>query len=311
MAFDQLLSRGDAAADLPDLLATELITGVTRASTAMTLGRTIPTNTRDSRIPVLSHAPEAFWVSGDTGLKSTDRFAFDPQTMIVEEIAVVVPVPDAVIEDSEFGIWEQLRPLLVRAVARRLDKAVLFGIDKPASWTSLSLVDDAVAHGNVIHTNPAIDDPVEVLLQAAEQIGVDGYAASSAVVRRGWQFRAASLRARDLLVNPAGADSPYPLLVAGLGLYTDPPYFRPAVAEAIVADWSNVVIGIRRDIRIEMFNTGVITDETGRVLLNLLQSDSQACRCTARVAYRLTHPVTDSDTSGSPVAVVMPASYSS
>jgi hypothetical protein len=37
-------------------------------------------------------------------------------------IAVILVIPDAVAADSEFGLWDALRPLVARAFARRLDR---------------------------------------------------------------------------------------------------------------------------------------------------------------------------------------------
>jgi hypothetical protein len=148
-------------------------------------------------------------------------------------------------------------------------------------------------------------------LNAAELVSQDGFYASGAAVRRGWQFRAAALRARDLIANPAGMDSPYPMVTAGLGLFLDPPYWQPSVAEAVVADWGNVVIGLRQDVKMEVFNTGVLTDETGSIVLNLLQRDTSVIRATFRAGFLLARPATDTDTVGSPIAIVQPSTYGS
>ena len=45
----------------------------------------------------------------------------------------------------------------------------------------------------------------------------------------GWNFRVGSQRTAALVANPAGADQPYPLLLAGLGIHTDPLRWSPAV----------------------------------------------------------------------------------
>jgi HK97 family phage major capsid protein len=288
---------------LPEL-ADELITGITKTSVALTLGRKVPTTTRDTRMPVLTEAPEAYWVSGDTGLKQTSKAAWTGEALIAEEMATIVPIPDAVFEDAKFPIWEALRPLLVRAMARTLDNAVLFGTNAPASWP-ISLYEDAVAAGNTI---TAGSDPIPSVLDAAEVVAADGYIPTGAVVRPGWQYKAASVRSDSLVANPAGASSPYPMTLAGLGIYTDPPRWQPALAEAIVADWTNVLVGIRKDFTVKMFDTGVIQDETGAIVANLMQQDTSAMRAVMRVGYLLAKPVTDVDVENpSPAAVVWPA----
>jgi len=47
-------------------------------------------------------------------LKQTSKAAFTPAAMTAEEIAVIVPIADAVIEDDEMELWTVLRPALVQ-----------------------------------------------------------------------------------------------------------------------------------------------------------------------------------------------------
>ncbi|MGB8021363.1 MAG: phage major capsid protein, partial [Candidatus Nanopelagicales bacterium] len=230
MAFDSIITRAETGSDLPDLLASELVGTITRASAALTLGTKVPTTTKDSRVPVLTEAPEASWAASDTALRPTTAAAWTPQTLMAEELSCIIPVPNSVLADSEFNVWEALKPLLTRAAARAIDAAILFGTNAPASWTSESLYADAVAAGNVA-TTPASGDVVPELLSVAELIGVDGYAPSAAVVRPGFQFRMARARADAVTVNPG---APFPLTVAGLGLYVDPPYFETTLTDAIL-----------------------------------------------------------------------------
>jgi HK97 family phage major capsid protein len=303
--YDTSIDRDDAGA-MPQRVVDEIVTAMEKESTALALGHRVPTTTKDSRIPVLSEAPEAYWVGGDDGLKQTGKAVWSNEPLMAEEIATIVPIPDAVVDDNEFDLWSALKPLLSRALSRRLDAAVLFGTLAPASW-GLSLYEDALATGNVITEAAIDDDPVADVLQAAELVGADGYTPNGAVVRPAWQYTAAAVRTQALVANPAGANTPFPMLLAGLGIHTDPLYWERAKATALVADWRNVLIGVRRDITIEMFKEGVITDENGVVVLNLMQQDSQAARATMRVGYLLAKPVTDVDldeSERSPVALV-------
>ena len=57
-------------------------------------------------------------------------------------------------------------------------------------------------------------------------------------------------------------------------------------------DFSKAIIGVRRDISFKMFTEGVISDDTGKVILNLMQQDSVAMRMTMRLAYACVNPVT-------------------
>lgn len=309
MAFDSLVTRAEGAAELPHGMANEVITGVMHESVALRLAHTIRTDTRDSRIPVLVNRPSAYWVQGDAGLKSTSKFAFEHTAVIAEELAVVIPVPDNVLSDAEVPLWRQVRPLLTTAFGEALDKAVLWGEGRPASWTSPAVVPDAIAAGNVI---AGTDDPAADLLMAAEKVSTSGYVPSGAAVRPGWQYNASARRTMALTSNPVGEQQTYALSIGGLSIVTDPIAWDPdGLTEAIVADWRNIIVAIREDVKIEIFNSGVISDDTGKVVLNLMQQDTSAIRATFRVGTLLAKPATSYGTGGSPAAIVTPASASS
>ena len=292
--FSQIMTRAGVAGDLPQQLAQDLVLSVLRESALLSLARKVPTRTLDSRIPVLDQLPEAYWVSGDSGLKGTTKATFVNKSIIASEVAAVCPIPQAVLDDSQFPIWESVKPLLARACAKKLDDAGIWGIDPPMledgttpAW-SPSIVATANAAG--AHT-PFTDDPIDGLLNAAILVSSQGYNATGALVGNGWEFRASAARAQAVVANPA--DGPYPLSVAGMGIKTRPLVWHPANADAIVVDWENVVVGMRSDIQIQVFDSGVISDDAGKVILNLLQQDAVAARVVMRVGVRVLTPPTD------------------
>ena len=63
-------------------------------------------------------------------------------------------------------------------------------------------------------------------------------------------------------------------------------------AVMLMGDFTKSIIGIRRDISFKMFTEGVISNDSGAVILNLMQQDSVAMRMTMRLAYATVNPVT-------------------
>lgn len=307
MPYNDIVDRVGAAGDVPREIAELIVGDVETRSTALTLGRRVSTTTRDSRIPILSSTPDAFFVTGDSGLKQTSAATFDSTPLVAEEIATILMVPDAVIADSEFGLWEALRPVVARAFARRLDRAVIFGEERPASWP-VGMVPAAIAAGNTV-TRTA--DPIVDLLAAAQNVAEAEYNPTAAAVGTGWQYRAAGARADAFTGSPVGANQAFPLSVAGLPISTDPVYWDASIADVVVAAWDNVLIGVRQDITFDFSNSAVIQDEDGNIVQNAWQRDCTSMRAVMRVGYHLAQPTTQSGTAGVPVAIVTPGSPAS
>ena len=76
----------------------------------------------------------------------------------------------------------------------------------------------------------------------------------------------------------------------------------------IGADWTKFVCGIRRDMTYQVFDQGVITDDAGAVIVNLMQQDMVALRVTFRVGFACAVPKTQLGTDTSfPAGAVIPA----
>jgi hypothetical protein len=71
--FDNVISRTDAAALIPEDVVTEVIKAAAE-SAGLALFRQVNMGTKLSTLLVLSALGQAYWVSGDTGLtQTTDR----------------------------------------------------------------------------------------------------------------------------------------------------------------------------------------------------------------------------------------------
>jgi len=301
MAFSDFIDRTESAGGLPDQIVTELISAVSQESVVLSMAHRVPTTTRDSRIPVVGSLPTASWVGPgaggdvDTGLKNVTQMNIANQQIIAEELATIAVIPENVVDDSEFNIWDAVKPELAKAIARAYDQAVLFGVNAPSTFPP-GLVAAATTAGNVVSgdTFANATDNTALVLQAASLVATQGYNVNKVAVSPGWQFRVAAARTTALSANPVGGEM-FPLVLAGVPIRVNPlwwPAFATNVTDAIVADWNLVLAGIRKDITLEPFREGVITDATGKVIQNLMQEDKSAVRATFRAGYYLATPPT-------------------
>ena len=77
MAVNAIL-RHDAEATINQQVVKEIMQDTPKNSVVMQLGRRLPNMTsQQTRVPVLSMLPMAYWVNGDTGYKQTSQQAWD------------------------------------------------------------------------------------------------------------------------------------------------------------------------------------------------------------------------------------------
>jgi HK97 family phage major capsid protein len=304
---------------VPEPLSNDIIQELPQASTVMQLARKVPMSTRTQRMTVLDTLPVAYFVSGDQGLKQTTNMEWAQVSLVVEEIAAIVPIPDAYLDDAHIPIWSEVRPRMVEAIAKKIDAACLFGVDKPTTWSS-ALVPAAVAAGNYIQavpgSSPERDLPFRVA-ELAEKVTNDGYTEINGwAVQPGFKWRLLRVRTADghaiyepdLQNGRGGSLYGYPMSEVRNGAWD------VSQAALLLGDWSKAIIGTRQDITFKMFDQGVINDADGAVVWNAMQQDGQAMRVVMRLAFAHVNPLTalnSDDATRFPFGVLTAGSQSS
>ncbi len=289
MAYNNLVSRTDAQALIPEQVSGQMLTNLTTESAALSLMTRIPVSTNQTRLPVISALPTAYFVSGDTGLKQTTEVNWANKYINIEELAAIVPIPEAVLDDTSFDVWGSIRPLLEQAIGRALDAAVLFGVNKPASWPT-DIVAAATAAGNnqargaSSQANGGVAQDLNLLFGKIES---DGFTVNGVVART--SFKQIVRGARDttgqaLADLNAGTLWGEQLRFVQAGLW---PTAGTGAAELIAADWAQFVLGVRQDFTYKMLDQAVLTDNTGAIQFNLAQQDMVALRVVFRVGWQV------------------------
>jgi hypothetical protein len=299
MPYNTLVQRSDVSARIPTNVSNLMLTSLSDQSAALALGTRIAMPNGVTTFPVLSALPVAYWVTGDTGMKQTTTAAWASKTIAIDELAVIVPVPENVLDDVDFDIWAALRPLMEAAIARAIDSAVFLGVNKPATQpTDISA--GAAAAGNTVTrgTAAAVDggvakDVADLILKLED----DGYLPSAGIARTGLRgmirglgaAQAATVSASlgsQLTVNDwYGVDITYPMR----GLWPT----AVSTVEAIIGDFTQLVVGVRSDFTYKLITEGVITDGASPPVIqfNLPQQDMVALRVTFRLGWQIANPI--------------------
>jgi len=278
---------------VPTPVSAQIIEEMPTSSFLLQRAAQVKMSTKSQRQPVLDVLPLAYWVAGDTGMKQATTVEWKNVTLIAEELAVIVPIPEAYLDDVQVPIWDEVRPRIVEALGHKIDSAGIFGVDKPASWPA-DVYHSAIAAGNTITQGTGADFGVDVTL-LNEMIATDGFAVNGFASRPGLRWRLTGLRSEQGIpiyqANMQDGAGPgnlygYPLSEVINGSWD------ATKAELIAGDWSKCIVGMRQDISWKIFDQGVISDGDGKVVLNLMQQDSVALRVTMRLAFATSNPVT-------------------
>ena len=290
------ITRSDAEALIPVQESHEIIQGVVEQSAVLQRGRRLADMTAAQyRMPVLDMLPMAYFVNGEGGTarKKLTTMAWDKKVIYAEEIAVIVPISEAVLDDADYDIWGEVRPRLVEAFGQKIDGAILFGIDKPATWRK-----------DVVST--AVDAGASVMLGTDLYTSILGEDGVIAKVEESGYF-----------VNGHMADITMRAKLRGLKDTTGQPVFRSDMqtgtnytldgspmnfprngafdkskAAMISGDFSQLAYSIRQDITFKLFDQGVVQDPaTGDILYNLMQNDMVALRAVMRLGWEIPNPI--------------------
>ena len=288
-----MIDRSGASALIPTEISSEIMKGVRTSSVAMQLMRKLPNmSTTQQQMPVLSMLPIADFVNGDAGLKVTTEAAWDKKMMVVGEIAAIVPVPQAIIDDAEYDIWGEVQPLLVESFGRVFDRQVFNGGNPkaPAEWPT-ALIPAATTAGNVVTKGTGIDlaEDINQLFGVLEEQGYDvtGLASQRALKT---ELRGLRNSNNDPIYQPLTQTTPANIYAVPTH-FVGPGTWNATDATAITGDWSNAVYSIRQDMTFQIFDTGVISDDDGKVVYNLLQQDMLAMRAVLRLAWQVANPI--------------------
>jgi HK97 family phage major capsid protein len=268
MPYSNITSRTDAQATIPEDVVNTMLGHATQQSAALTAFRRVPVSASQVRFPVLSALPLAYWVTGDTGLKQTTEVAWANKYLNIEEIATILPIPENVADDMTFNVWDEVEPYLAEAVGRTLDSAVFFGANAPASFPT-NIAAAALAAGNAITSIPnaaggGYMGAVDNLYGAVEGDGFNTTGFVAAMTARGKLRSARNVQGdktdQGRISGNIGELDGLPVTYAMQGMWPT----ASGSPELFGGDWSQFVLGVRKDVTFKMLDQAVIQTTAAR-----------------------------------------------
>lgn len=304
MPYNSQITRANADALIPQEVANEILSSIAETNPLMRMARRLPDmSAAQKRLPVLSALATAYFVTGDTGLKQTTKLEWANKYIDAEELAVIVPIPQAVLDDAEFDLWTEIKPALIAAFNKAIFQAVTYGTNIPASWTTnlgaAGLVAGATAAGHVISA-AAYTDLYEAILgeTGAGVTGLIGLLEADGFMATGHIAHASMRRklrnVRDASGNPIFLPS---MQVRGQydldGQACEFPMDGSVSATYLLqsGQWNQLVYSMRQDITWTVNDSGVIQDAAGNIVYNLFQQDMVALRGVMRLGFALPNPI--------------------
>jgi HK97 family phage major capsid protein len=284
------MALGDFSGVIPVDYSTTILQEAVRSSAALTLGTRLPMGSKTTQMPVPKTFPTASWVTAANGRKPYTDVGLAPATLTAEEVAAVIGIPDAMVDDNTINLWAYCRPLLSQAIARALDDAVLFGLNPPASFPAGGVLAHALA------VNAGIDavDTINKTMGAVEANALDVTGSASSIANRSLLRGVRATGSGEALLGTTQFDNYAQPTLYGLPISYIPWHYTTGVAPAnyISGNWRYLVIGVRQDIRYEINPAGVIADASGVVLVSGFQDNVTPMKVWARFGCVIIDPVT-------------------
>ena len=292
-----ITNRADAEAIIREQVASNIFQDAPKHSVFLSMAKKLPKMTSNqTRMRVLDFLPTAYWVNGDTGMKQTTRQAWDNVFINAGELAVIVPISDAVLSDAEFDIFGEVTPRVMEAIGQKVDAAVIFGDNRPAEW-GLDIISRARQAGN--NVSPATGKDYYDLILGENgvfaKVEDDGYGVTGALAPMNFKSKLRGLRdttGQPIFKSNMQDVARYSLDGAPI-TFPENGAFYANIAQLVVGDFSQAVYAIRQDITVKILDQGVIQDpDTKEIIYNLAQQDMTALRIVFRMGWALPNPAT-------------------
>lgn len=267
-------------------LVEEIIQGVVKQSAALSMFRKLPNMTSNKmKMRVLDALPMAYWVGAtNNGRKNLTEMAWANKYIIPEELAVIVPIKEDVLDDASIDIWAEVKPRLVEAIGKAIDQAIFVGVNKPANFRADLLSSILNAGAYVAQGSGTLYSAINDAMVKVEESGYNPTGIVGGVDVKG-KFR--------MMLDTSGQPIKGTEIDELPKAYIDNGAWDKSKAQMIVGDFTQAVYSIRQDITYKVLDQAIIQDpSTGDIKYNLAQEDMVALRVVMRLGWEIPNPIT-------------------
>jgi HK97 family phage major capsid protein len=294
MAYNDLLTRSDAAGLMEPEYADKILQDLPGKSAVLEMMSQEPTlNSNIRYYPIGISKPKAYFVNPtDVGTRQSTELKWEYADLAIEEISTFVVVPNNVLADSKFPIWDNVRPQLEGAIAELIDQTILYGGDgvtgKPATWPDGLVTQTDTANREV--SLAACTDLYDALFSVNGTwtlVEQHGFEVTGNLANVKTKARIRELR----------SESGLPLFRNGELMDTTVKFpslntFDETKGLMLSGDFKQAIFALREDITYRIDTTGVISDpDTGAVIYNLAMQKMTAIYVDIRMGWQLPRPV--------------------
>lgn len=288
--------RPNAEALIPEDVIPGIIQGTIEQSAVLSTFRRLPNMASNiSSMAVLESLPMSYWVNGDIGLKQTTNIDWKNKYLKAAELATIVPIPDAVLEDARdtgTDIFAELQPLIVQSMGKAIDLAILFSINAPPDWRD-GIVQSAENAGNVVTDSGDMFEDIFGENGALAKVEASGFEPSGIMTDVATKGRLRGLRdtaGQPIFITNLQSSPQYSLYDMALYFVRNGAW-QSDIAKMIIGDFEQAVYSIRKDITYKILTESVITDADGKIVFNLAQQDMTALRVVMRLGWEVPNPI--------------------
>lgn len=309
---NEAIMRNDLSSLIPEQKYGEIIQGAVEESAVLRNARKLPNmSSKVASMNVLATLPTAGFLNGDTDHKPVTKVTWGDKKIYAEELACIVPIPENVLADASIDIFAQVKPLIQQSMGQAIDGAIMFDINKPASWRD-GILSSATAAGKVVaQTSDMYKDIMgkNGVIAKVEESGTLPTRALAGVPMRAELRDLRDNNGRPLFKTDMQGDTPYALD----GIPMEFPMngaFDTTKALMIMGDFTKLVYAVRQDLTFKLLTEATLVDPaTKEVLYNLAQQDMVALRCVMRLGWEILDPIsayTQDESKRFPFAVYAP-----